>query len=664
MSDPQYPWRPFQFALTKESLTAVLKMMKLSKHVLHYGEEKPPPNPRTLRAGPVTLQFEDNSIRYLRMENTEILRGVYAAIRDHNWGTVLGQISDLSIEDNDHTFRVRFKSTHQQADIDFEWIGTITGDSHGTITFDFDGTANSTFQRNRIGFCVLHQMACSGLNCHVEHVDGSATEGIFPTDISPHQPFFNIRAITHQVAPKLRVRVLMEGDTFEMEDQRNWTDASYKTYCTPLGLPFPVTINQGDRIQQKITLSLEGEIPDASNSASRITFTLGDSITPLPPIGLGVASHGETLTHKQANWLKRLNISHLRCDLELSGHDWIQKLKQVTAQIKALDAQLELALFVSDNAQSELKSLRNQLEALSIHPVRIIIFHQNEKSTTAQWLRIAKNVLRGLPIGAGTNYFFTELNRERPSVDDIDFAVYSLNPQIHAFDNASLTETLSAQVITVETARGFSGGKPIVVSPVTLKMRVNPNVTGAAPRTPPGELPPQVDVRQMSLYGAGWTLGSIKYLSESQVESMTFHETTGWRGVMATQTGSPLPEKFIDIPDAVYPMWHVFQSVGTFGGEVVHSTSAFPLTVDGLALRNNGKQRVLLANYTAQSQTVAVAGFSGPVEHKQLHADNVMQAMKNPMIFNNQPTQTLQSDGTLTIKLHPYAFAQLDGTPS
>ena len=25
-----------------------------------------------------------------------------------------------------------------------------------------------------------------------------------------------------------------EGDIFETEDQRNWSDASYKTFCTPL----------------------------------------------------------------------------------------------------------------------------------------------------------------------------------------------------------------------------------------------------------------------------------------------------------------------------------------------------------------------------------------------------------------------------------------------
>ena len=29
----------------------------------------------------------------------------------------------------------------------------------------------------------------------------------------------------------------MSGDSFEMEDHRNWTDASFKTYVRPLALP-------------------------------------------------------------------------------------------------------------------------------------------------------------------------------------------------------------------------------------------------------------------------------------------------------------------------------------------------------------------------------------------------------------------------------------------
>jgi hypothetical protein len=32
----------------------------------------------------------------------------------------------------------------------------------------------------------------------------------------------------------------MEGDAWEMEDHRNWLDASFKTYVRPLALPYPM----------------------------------------------------------------------------------------------------------------------------------------------------------------------------------------------------------------------------------------------------------------------------------------------------------------------------------------------------------------------------------------------------------------------------------------
>jgi D-apionolactonase len=41
-----------------------------------------------------------------------------------------------------------------------------------------------------------------------------------------------------------------------MEDQRNWTDASFKTYSTPLELPFPVEVAAGERIFQRVVLSI------------------------------------------------------------------------------------------------------------------------------------------------------------------------------------------------------------------------------------------------------------------------------------------------------------------------------------------------------------------------------------------------------------------------
>ena len=38
----------------------------------------------------------------------------------------------------------------------------------------------------------------------------------------------------------------MEGNKFEMEDHRNWMDASYKTYVCSLLDPWPYTLKKGE----------------------------------------------------------------------------------------------------------------------------------------------------------------------------------------------------------------------------------------------------------------------------------------------------------------------------------------------------------------------------------------------------------------------------------
>jgi hypothetical protein len=57
-----------------------------------------------------------------------------------------------------------------------------------------------------------------------------------------------------QAANAISYQLDFEGDVFQTEDQRNWGDASYKTFCTPLSLPFPVQLQKGDTVWQRVTL--------------------------------------------------------------------------------------------------------------------------------------------------------------------------------------------------------------------------------------------------------------------------------------------------------------------------------------------------------------------------------------------------------------------------
>jgi hypothetical protein len=643
----------------------------LSTNVLYYGREDPLPERVPLRSGPLSVDYVAGDLRTVKLGEQEILRRVYVALRDRNWGTVPAALSNVRIESGDAGFRITYDAKHKQEDVYFVWQATITGDAQGTITFAMDGVARSIFLRNRIGFCVLHPMReCAGAACRIEHTDGTVEEGAFPEFISPHQPFVDIRAISHLVQPGLWADVRFAGDVFEMEDQRNWTDASFKTYSTPLALPFPVEVREGARIAQSVTLSLRGGIPGVPRETSSppVTLAVGaQALGPLPRIGLGVTSHGPPLDERELAALRRIGLAHLRVDLHLAQPAYHAALQQAVSEARALDVSLEVALHLSDDAASELAVLRAELDEIGPPVHTWLVFDAQTRCTPAHWVELARQVLDDYDpaalVGGGTNAYFTDLNRQRPPVEALDLVCYSHNPQVHAFDNTSLVETLETQAAIVSSARRFAGGLPLAVSPVTLKPRFNPSATGTDPEPVPGELPAQVDVRQMSLLGAGWTVGSLKYLSESGVYSVTYYETSSWGGVMEREDGSLLPDRFRSLPRSVYPLYHVLADAGEVAGsEVLSLTTSDPLRVNGLALKAGDRVRLILANLTADPQKVVVQNVPEDVRVRILDEHTAEQAMRAPVRFRVWKGEQMQVGGeTLHVRLLPYAIWTLTG---
>jgi hypothetical protein len=440
-------------------------------------------------------------------------------------------------------------------------------------------------------------MEYAGTECQIEHVNGTVEQSTFPKYIAPQliidgkptpvKPFSNMRALVHQVAPDLLAEVRFEGDIFEMEDQRNWTDASFKTYGTPLKNPSPIEVKAGTKISQTFALTLKGQdqVLKSFRTDDELTFSIGKkALRSLPKIGLDEASHGHPLNQKEMTRLRALNLSHKRINLHLSDSDHEKKLRKSSIEAHKLGINLETALFISNNAEAELQEFVKLLEQIKPPIATWLIFHKEEISTSEKWILLARKYLQNygynIKIGSGTNVFFADLNRSTTPIQVMDLVGYSINPQVHAFDNLSLVETLAAQAETVKSSRRLFNNKPIAVTPVTLQMRFNPNATAPESELESGQLPSQVDVRQMSLFGAGWTVGSLKYLCESETHSLTYYETTGWRGVMETEYGSPVPEKFYSLRGAVFPLYHVFADIGEFaGGQIMTTSSSNPLKI-------------------------------------------------------------------------------------
>jgi len=641
--------------------------MNLSRNVLLYGDEADLPRLVPLRAGPLSLQFEAGDLRYVRYGEHEIIRRIYVAVRDRNWGTIPMRITDLRIDATDDLFTITYSADHQEREIDFHWNATIQGTPNGEISFSMQGQARSTFDRNRLGFCVLHPPTCAGALCRVVQEFGDLVEKPFPRLIAPapkEDPFQEIREMSYQVDRDVWAELRFEGDIFETEDQRNWSDGSYKTFCTPLRLPFPVEIKEGTQVSQRVNFRVRFDRKPliVATPTTVPCFRIGQQASPFVELGLGLSRRSHT--ERQIARLKTLNLSHVRTDLYLNNAAAHSDYLLAVDQAARSGARLELAVYLSEHGERELTELAEWIPAE--HSIaRWLIFQDSEKTTRPDSLAAARRMLASrtpsAQFGGGSSAYFTELNRERPDLSSADVVCYSINPQVHAFDNTSLVENAQAISSTIESARALSGGRPIAITPITLRPRFNPDATAGDEQSGSG-MPSTVDPRQMSLFGAAWTLASLKAITSSGASSATYYQTVGWLGVMERDEGSSQPERFRSIPRAVFPLYHVLAAAGEFrGGEAVQSESTRPLVVEGLVLRKDGRLRVLLANLTPEPQQVTMEGLDGEFREKCMDETNVVAAMQAPEDFQKTAGATRRiGPGATMIDLPLYSVVWLD----
>ncbi len=521
------------------------------------GNVIPAAEPIPLRAGPLTMLFDaDNAfLRYVKAGPYEVLRGINGRpVRDQFWGTVRPQVTNLELNDQGDHFTLSFDATCRERDIDFRWHGTLTGSRDGRVVFTFDGVAKSSFMRNRIGFCVLHGPSAAGRPWVITDVAGRESEGYFPELISPHQPAKEIAAIAHELAADVWAHVEFAGEVFEMEDQRNWTDASFKTYCIPLERPYPVAVEQGTRISQKIAIRVVGEIPSEPEPHA-VTLTLGKQQTPLPRLGLQVSTETNELTQGQIERLKALALDHLRVDLDLADASLAEKLGRAARQAEAVGVPLHVAVHLGEQPEAGLRALADLLRKTQADMAAIFI-----ADVDAEQFALAYQILRSAAgkaqFGFAKDTNFVELNRDRPTDETIALVSYAINPQIHAFDNASIVETLPIEGDTVRTARQFIGERRLAIGPITLR----PRQVSQEPL--PGELPADVDARQASRFARpGHSAASIIW--PPNFFGATYYETVGWKGVMDLDDSVSRPDKFPSTPGKVFPVYEVFREVAT-----------------------------------------------------------------------------------------------------
>ncbi|HET9894024.1 MAG TPA: hypothetical protein VFQ44_03750 [Streptosporangiaceae bacterium] len=639
------------------------------------GTDEVPAKPVAVWAGSLSAEFVAGELRHLRVGDVEIVRRIVVAVRDQAWNTLPPALADVRIRQDGEAFEIGLTSRHEMGDLCFAWEGLIRGAADGSCSFSMAGRAVTSFPYRRIGICVLLPPGeVAGRRC-MASLAGRQFAAELPLMVAPPGPSAGVDVPLVPAFDRLSIAgrqmttdLIFTGDQFEIEDQRNWTDDSFKAYSRfpPVG-EAPEQMIAGTQLRQSVSVSVTARVrPRGPKPRQAAHLMVGDLTSArMPDVGLAHADQSPPPTADSACLLRGLAPSHLRVDLHLGSDGWPDRLADAGRQAEAVGCPLEVAVFLPAAAAADFGRLNAALTTTDLR--RVLVYRADAESTPAADLAMMRNVLAplpsGTPIAGGTDLYFAQLNRTRPDVEAMDAVVFPITPQVHAADEESIIESADGVRAVVRTAHDFCAGRPVLVSPISLRPRYNPDAADEPSSSGHG-LPDSVDARQMSVFGACWGLVTLKALAEEGVSATTWLETTGPRGVIENAAPRSFLGGFPSRPDLVFPLYHVLRDACELRGAPLLGCSCNqPLQCAAMAVRKGGRVTILVANLRPEPATAQVllarTGLVTDVAVRRLNTETAT-AMLAAESYRRQAQLHRPRANLLSLNLLPYEYTRLD----
>ncbi|KQQ52640.1 hypothetical protein [Plantibacter sp. Leaf314] len=512
--------------------------------------------------GPWSLSLRGSDLDDIAFDGETVLRSIRFVVRDQDWKTLPVVVDAVDQTTSGLQLRGRVGDDGETV----AWSLSVDLGS-STLRVAVRAEVTAAFRRARIGLIVLQAPALAGTELVVGHPEGSTTTTRLPEHIAPHQPAIRIESLTW-TGDRITTTARFAGDVFEMEDQRNWTDASFKTYSTPLSLPFPVALAVGDVVEQSVELSCaraDGVEPAAPLATPLAVTVLSETDLERPasePVEARVGALLDSLVPTISTSVSSDPdggrsgatvpdaITELLVEIDPAVVDWPAILDRAVRQAGTRALDLRLVLGTGDEAEPVLRRLRDA----GVPVGRVGVFHRRTHLSESALLIALGDLLRRLwtdveapspVLVGGTRAHFTELNRNHARLDRWTGPVaFSVTPFMHDRAGHQLVESLDMQAVVVADAVRIADGRPLHVGPVTLGARYNAVATtraGAGATADPdlragfgAELVPgATDDRQSAEALGAWVVASVAALAVPGVESLSYFEATGPRGLVA-----------------------------------------------------------------------------------------------------------------------------------
>jgi hypothetical protein len=576
-----------------------------------FGTPEPTPERIPVAVGDISFAIIGGVVRRIAWRGIELVRAIDCPVRDESWGTYAQTDvrETLAHEGEGADAVARYARSFRVAD------GALSGRLEIAARADsLDATltleAHRDFSANRAGFTLLHPIAgIAGAPLEIRHPDGSREAGRFPERISPTQPARDIAGLSY-ASGGAAVDLAFEGEVFEMEDQRNWADASFKTYCRPLALPYPYTIAAGTRVTQRIA---------ARFSASAAT---AQEARPAPAAASPAAAGGpDLLVAVEDGWFSPADETALaeiapRAFLarigagETGAEAWLGALAD---RIRATGAGLDLEVVVPKGADParHCGAVAERLSERGLRPARVIALPEPYLASyqpEGPWpdgpspedcARAAADAFPGADIGVGMLTNFTELNRRPPQGDLGAYLTHAACALVHAADDLSVLETLETLPQIFASARALGGDRGYRLGLVSIGMRSNPygaDVAANPART--RRAMARIDPRQDGVFAAAYAVAAYAAAAQGNVEAIALAAPSGPFGI-------------IDGSGARRPIHAALAALGRFQGRPVAPVEGLGEGLVGLVTAGPDRRRALIANPTLEPRALALPAGAG-----------------------------------------------------
>jgi hypothetical protein len=566
-----------------------------------HGTEDRSTDPIPVVVGDWSLLLIGGAVRVIRWRGVEVVRGIDCPIRDATWGTLVQE--DVAVSWHDNGVRRVMTRTFAVGDGAVRGRMVMNVDPAGTLEVDVRLEARDVFRTNRSGITVLHPIrGVAGMPVTVHKASGGSEAARFPIEIMPSQPVFDIAGLEH-VVDGIRVAIAFEGETFEMEDQRNWADASYKTYCRPLSRPMPYEIVAGDPIHHRVRLTVSGHRETVEPAVGGYGSGGG---APFPEV-LVVAEEGWVPERGHPAHEVGVGKVVIRLGPRQNGTEaWV-----VDAARAGTDVDLEVVIPDGADPDAHLVGVATAVRSHGIDPRHVFALPEaylKSYQPTGQWptgtspaeaAQAAGRAFPGARVGVGMLTNFTEVNRCRPPRVG-NYVTHSTTAIVHAADDRSVFETLETLPRILADGAAFARGahNRAAEGDANLNRTVRLGLTaigsrgnafGAADAPNRGRVRKAMasaDPRQVGLIAAAYAIGVTSRMVEGGVEAFAPSSLGGPFGV-ASEAGR-------------YPIFFAVQALRRFSGRPTATLPTLPDGAHGIAVVGDapGSVDAVVANAT------------------------------------------------------------------